>query len=158
MDNLNDFLNNKAFKTFIEKFFLNKNKWLRLRQVNGKAEITVKHILPDNGKIQQIEETEIIVPNIEEGNEFLEAIGFKYKNYFEKERIKYSLDGYEIDIDSWPKIPTYFEIEGKDEEDLEFILNKLGYTLDDTVSFTAKEVFIHYGKSMFDNREMKFDN
>ena len=32
---------------------------------------------------------------------------------------------YELDIDTWPGIPTYVEVEGKDEKDLEIIVNKL---------------------------------
>ena len=73
-----------------------------------------------------------------------------------KDTITYILDGYEIDIDTWPGIPTYFEVEGESEEDLENILNKLGYSMKDTISCTADDVYRKYGKSMFDNRELKF--
>ena len=101
-------------------------------------------------------ETEIEVPNIKEANNLLNALGFAYKSYQEKERITYILDGYEIDIDTWPGIPTYVEIEGDSEEDLEKILNKLGYSIEDTVSCTADKIYEKYGISMFDKREIKF--
>ena len=154
--NIVNMLNGEKFKNFINKFFLNRNKWMRLREVNGKALITIKHILPDKGMIQQIEETEVVVENFDDANDFLEAIGYRYKNYFEKERIKYSIYGYEIDIDTWPEIPTYFEIEGANEENLVNIIEKLGYKKEDILSATANKIFELYGKSMFDNREMKF--
>lgn len=70
------------------------------------------------------EETEIEVPSIKEANNLLEALGYAYKSYQEKERITYVLDGYELDIDTWPKIPTYVEVEGKSETDLDYILKK----------------------------------
>ena len=102
-------------------------------------------------------ETEIEVPSIKEANNLLEALGYSHKSYQEKERITYILDGYELDIDTWPGIPTYVEVEGKDEKDLEKILNKLGYSMTDTVSCTADEIYEKYGLSMFNEREIRFD-
>ena len=103
-------------------------------------------------------ETEFEVPNIKEANNLLEALGYAYKSYQEKERIIYVLEGYELDIDTWPGIPTYVEVEGKSETDLENILNKLDYSMKDTVSCTADEIYEKYGLSMFDRREIKFEN
>ena len=156
-DNVLDYLNDNKLVRFIKKYHNNSKKWIRVRQTNDKTTIAVKHILADNGTgLQQMLETEIDVPSIKEANNLLEALGYSYKSYQEKERITYILDGYEIDIDTWPGIPTYFEVEGESEEDLENILNKLGYSMKDTISCTADDVYRKYGKSMFDNRELKF--
>ena len=46
----------------------------------------------------------------------LKKIGFENRSYQENERISYVLNDIEFDIDSWPMIPTYMEIEGKSEE------------------------------------------
>lgn len=67
------------------------------------------------------------------------------------------LDEYEIDIDTWPGIPTYFEVEGKDEKNLKKIVQKLGYSMSECISCTADEIYEKYGKSMFDKRELKFE-
>ena len=156
-DNVLDYLNDNKLVRFIKKYHNNSKKWIRVRQTNDKTTIAVKHILADNGTgLQQMLETEIDVPSIKEANNLLEALGYSYKSYQEKERITYILDGYELDIDTWPGIPTYFEVEGESEEDLGNILNKLGYSMKDTVSCTADDVYRKYGKSMFDNRELKF--
>ncbi len=158
-NNLLDYLNNTKLIKFINKFHNNSKKWIRVRQTNDKTTITVKHILSDNGTdLQQMLETEIEVSNIEDANNLLEALGFAYKSYQEKERITYILDEYEIDIDTWPGIPTYVEVEGKSKSDLEIILNKLGYSIADTISCTADEIYEKYGLSMFDSREIKFEN
>lgn len=158
-DDLMDYLNNKELEDFINKFHNNSKKWIRVRQTNDKTTIAVKHILADNGtNLQQMLETEIEVPSIKEANNLLESLGYAYKSYQEKERITYVLDDYELDIDTWPGIPTYVEVEGKSEKDLNNILNKLGYSIENTVSCTADEVYERYGLSMFDNRELKFEN
>ena len=158
-ENILEFLNDKKFINFINKYHNNSKKWIRVRQTNDKTTIAVKHILANNGtSLQQMLETEIEVPSIKEANNLLEALGYAYKSYQEKERITYILDGYELDIDTWPGIPTYVEIEGSSEEDLEIILNKLGYSMKDTVSCTADQIYEKYGLSMFDKREIKFKN
>lgn len=105
-----------------------------------------------------MQETEIEVSNIKEANSLLESLGFSYESYQKKIRTTYILDEFELDIDSWPGIPTYVEIEGKLEEELELFLNKLGYSMKDTVSCTADQVYEKYGLSMFNNREIKFEN
>lgn len=158
-DNLLSYLDNNKLIDFISKFHNNSKKWIRVRQTGNKATIAIKHILADNGTdLQQMLETELEVSNVKEANSLLEALGYVYKSYQEKERITYFFDGYELDIDTWPGIPSYVEIEGKSEADLEKIINKLGYSMKDTVSCTADEIYIKYGLSMFDNREIKFEN
>ena len=158
-DNLLSYLDNNKLIDFISKFHNNSKQWIRVRQTGNKATIAIKHILADNGTdLQQMLETELEVSNVKEANSLLEALGYVYKSYQEKERITYFFDGYELDIDTWPGIPSYVEIEGKSEADLEKIINKLGYSMKDTVSCTADEIYIKYGLSMFDNREIKFEN
>lgn len=158
-DNLFEYLNNRKFINFINKFHNNSKKWIRVRQTNDKTTIAVKHILADNGtSIQQMLETEIEVPSIKEANNLLESLGYAYKSYQEKERISYILDEHELDIDTWPGIPTYVEIEGESEIDLDNMLNKLGYRMKDTVSCTADEIYEKYGISMFNAREIKFED
>ena len=158
-DNLLDYLDNIKLIKFINNFHNNSKKWIRVRQTNDKTTIAVKHILaPNKTNIQQMLETEIEVSNIKEANNLLEALGYSYKSYQEKERITYLLDGHELDIDTWPGIPTYVEIEGNSDTELENILNKLGYSMKDTISCTADEIYKKYGLSMFDSREIKFEN
>ena len=141
-ENVLDYLNNNKLNDFIKQFNINPKKWIRLRQTNDKTTLAVKHVLaPNQTKLQQMMETEIEVPSMKEANDLLEALGYSYKSYQEKERISYVFDDHEIDIDTWPGIPTYFEVEGSSEEDLENILNKLGYKLKDGVSCTADDIY-----------------
>lgn len=158
-DNVLDYLNNEELINFINKYHNNSKKWIRLRKTNDKTTIAIKHILaPNETSIQQMLETEMEVPNIDDAKKILEALGYVYKSYQEKERITYILDEYELDIDTWPGIPTYVEIEGKSLDDLKKILNKLGYKIEDTVSCTADEIYQKYGISMFNKRELRFED
>lgn len=153
-----DLLNSDIMLEFVQKLTVNPNKWIRLRDSNGKITLATKHILMNNGtKIQQLMETEIDVSSFEETNDLLLQLGFVHKSYQEKKRIKFRLNNHEIDIDFWPGIPAFLEVEGKSENDIECILNKIGYSLIDTVSCTADEIYRMNGKSMFESRELKFN-
>lgn len=156
-EKLVEILNKKELKDYLRKFRNNSKKWIRIRKAKNKTTIAVKHILADNEtNIQQMLETEIIVESLEDAKELLKALGYSHKSYQEKRRITYVLDNHDIDIDTWPGIPTYFELEGESKEDLENMLAKLGYKMADAVSCSADEVYNKYGKSMFDCRELKF--
>ena len=150
-------LNKKELNTFLERFHNNDKKWIRLRKTNNKTILTVKHILRDNDtKIQQMMEKEIEVPSIEDADNLLETLGFSHKSYQEKIRKTYILKGYEIDIDTWPMLNTFIEVEGKNEKDIEKIINILGYELKDTISCTVDEIYKQNGIDSLMMREIKF--
>lgn len=159
-------LNSSKLEEFISNYKSTTKKWIRLRktieekenkEVKEKTTLTIKHILKDNeSNIQQMQETEIEVSSFEETNELLEKLGFSYRSYQEKVREKYILDEHEIDIDTWPKLSPYVEIEGKDENDIENILSILGYSFKDTISCTVDEIYKKFGLDINNMRELKF--
>lgn len=157
-ENRLEILKKKELLEFMSQFRNNRNKWIRLRKTNQKVTLTVKHILKQKEEtcLQQLLETEIDVPSMKEANEFLEGLGFAHKCYLEKRRISYLFHNHTIDIDTWPKLPTYFEMEGKDEQDIEEVLALLGYTMKDTVSCVVDGVYELYGlKTTNHYRELK---
>ncbi len=100
------------------------NKWLRLRTNGEKTTLTIKNVV-DTNAIGGTEELEIEVSDFELTHQILKELGYNHRGYQENKRITYELDGVEIDIDSWPMIPDYVEIEGKNEEDVKRIIKKL---------------------------------
>ncbi len=50
----------------------------------------------------------------------------------------------------------YAEIEGKDEKDIENILEILGYSFRDTISCTVDEIYKKLGLDINNMRELKF--
>ena len=156
-DNFLEILNDKDLIDFVQCFHNNPKKWIRLRQTNNKTTIAVKHILaPNDTCIQQMLETELEVADINTANSLLEALGFFHRGDEEKERISYVLFDHQIDIDTWPGLPTYFEVEGTSEEDLKDFLSKLGYSLSDTVSCTVDEIYLQHGISILDRKTLRF--
>lgn len=159
-------LNSTTLMSFLDKFKMTTKKWIRLRktisqnannEIKENTTLTIKHILKnDDSGIQQMKETEISVNSLEETNELLENLGFSFRSYQKKRRVKYILNEHEIDIDTWPGLPTYFEIEGKDKTDLENILHILGYSFEDGVSCTVDEIYQTLGKDIKNMRELKF--
>lgn len=93
-----------------------KGKWIRLRTDGNCTTLTYKDIVSNT--IDGTKEVEFEVKDFHKANEFLKKIGFENRSYQENERIQYILNDVEIDIDSWPMIPTYMEIEGKSEEEV----------------------------------------
>ncbi len=159
---LNQF-SDKNIVDIIKEYGINPNKWVRLRSTNGKTTITIKHILnpkiqkENEDGIQKVMETEMEVLSIEEGNSILEQLGFSYRNYQEKQRATYSIDGVEVDIDTWPLIPTYAEIENDSEELIRAIINKLGLQNHEIKSCNAAKVCEKYGIDLYKYRTLKFD-
>lgn len=98
-------------------------KWLRLRTNGEETTLTYKSV--EKNSIDGTKELEIKVEDFEKTNELLELVGIKSKGYQENRRIRYLLDDVEVDIDTWPLIPTYVEIEGKDEDSVNNVIKKL---------------------------------
>ena len=167
IDNVEKILNSEFLLSLLDKFKMTPHKWIRLRktveenidkEVKETITLTIKHVLKNNNSgIQQMKETEILVNSFEETNELLENLGFYYRSYQEKRRVKYILNEHEIDIDSWPGLPTYFEVEGNDKDDLEEILNLLGYSFKDAVSCTVDELYNALGMDINNMKELKFE-
>ena len=99
------------------------DKWIRLRTNGYGTTLTYKSIETDT--IDGTKEVEIKVEDFNTANEFLNKIGFVARNYQENNRIQYFLDDVEIDIDTWPMIPTYLEIEGKSKKEVNDMIKKL---------------------------------
>ena len=143
------------------------SKWIRLIQTGDKTTLTVKHILENpqisDGILQyglsSVEETELAVESIEKGKEFLQSLGFYYRNYQEKKRVSYVYKpmSLEIEIDSWPLIPPYLEIEGKSEKEIYDFVKMLGYSEDDVKIANTCAVYKMYGKNIHDYKELRFE-
>ena len=115
------------------------HKWIRLRTDGNKTTLTIKKI--ENLSIDGTKEMEIEVSNFEETNRMLEELGYRAHTYQENKRIRYVLNDVELDIDSWPYIPTYLEIEGKDEESVKNMIKLLEVNEDKVTSIDVQGVF-----------------
>lgn len=115
------------------------NKWIRLRTNGKKTTLTYKSV--EKNTIDGTKELEVEVSDFEKTKELLEISGIKSKGYQENRRIQYILDDVEIDIDTWPLIPTYVEIEGKDEKSVKEIIKKLELENEKVTALDVQSVY-----------------
>ena len=131
------------------------SKWIRLRTNGIKTTLTIKDLV--TSKIDGTRELEIEVDDFLNTNKILEELGYTPRNYQENRRIQYKLDGVEIDIDSWPMIPTYLEIEGSSEEEVYKIVEKLGYKLEDTTTRDVEGIYNDYGYDVLEINDLRLE-
>lgn len=115
------------------------HKWIRLRTDGDKTTLTIKKI--ESFSIDGTQEMEIEVSDFEKTNKMLEEMGYKSHTYQENKRIRYILNEVELDIDSWPYIPTYLEIEGKNEESVKNMMEILEVDKAKSTSLDVQGVF-----------------
>lgn len=130
-------------------------KWIRLRTNGEKTTLTYKNI--ESNTIDGTKEVEFEVEDFNKANEFLERIGFFNRGYQENDRIQYFLDGVEIDIDSWPMIPTYMEIEGKSKEEVMKMKEKLDLDESKITTLNCDDIYKQiYNIDISKIKELKF--
>jgi adenylate cyclase, class 2 len=112
------------------------SKWIRLRDAGGEATLAVKHITSD--AIDGTHEVEVAVDDFESTNELLAMLGFTPKSYQENRRTSFVLDSVELEIDQWPLIPPYLEIEGQSRDDVVRVAALLGYSEDHRAGLRAE--------------------
>lgn len=130
------------------------NKWIRLRDNGKETTLTIKEIKSDD--IDGTKELEIKASDFESTNMILEKLGYKARSYQENKRTRYMLKNIEIDIDTWPMIPTYVEFEGSSEEDILEVINELGYKRGDIVTYGVSKIYDYYGLNIDDYKILKF--
>lgn len=129
-------------------------KWIRLRTNGKNTTLTVKEVI--SNKIDGTKEIEVEVEDFEKTNELLNEMGFYHRAYQENKRIMYVLNDVEIDIDSWPLIPTYVEFEGKEEKIYE-VCSLLGIEKSELTSLDIEAIYNEvYGIDVLSIKELKF--
>lgn len=132
-------------------------KWIRLRTNGQKTTLAYKDIVSNT--IDGTKEVEFIVDNFDNANEFLNKIGFNARSYQENKRIQYKLEDVEIDIDSWPMIPTYLEIEGNDEVSVNNMINKLNLEKQKITTLNCDDIYRNfYNIDISKIKLLKFNN
>lgn len=120
------------------------NKWIRLRTNGTCNTLTIKEIL-DKGNIDGTSELEIEVSDFHKTKAILEELGYIPRSYQVNERIRYLYKDIEIDIDTWPLIPTFVEIEGKSKEDVLNFLKLIDYNPKHLTTLDIESIYLHYG-------------
>lgn len=137
--------------------------WLRVRDEGDKVTFTFKQRLgmkghPGEQNDDGMEEIETTVGSFNTACRILEKIGLKEKFHEETHRIRYLKGGVEYDIDHWPGIPPYLEIETDNWERLKRAVEELGLRPEDQKIFSTMQVYKIYGINEKDYKEVTFAN
>ena len=133
-------------------------KWIRLRQDGEIVEITIKYIYSNkaNYNIDEVKEIEIKADNFEMANKLIEEMGYYRKKLAEKQRDSYSYQGMDIEIDEWPLLEPYIEIEGNNIDKIYELANLLGYSKEQTRVMNTEDVYLEKGIDLSKYEEMTF--
>lgn len=118
------------------------NKHVRLRQNKKGAKVTYKNHFEHSatGTI----EYEISVDNPDITHLLLEAVGLEAYRKQEKKRHSLKLDEVMFDIDTWPRMPTYVELEGPSEDALKIAAEKVGLSWEKVIFENPRTVIEKY--------------
>ncbi len=119
--------------------------WVRLRDEGDKVTLAYKQRLGvadkkgmnDSG----MEEIEVQVSDFETTKLFLLRIGLIEKFSQEKKRVSFEKGKVKYDIDIWPRLDPYLEIEGDTWEAVDAAITELGFNLQDKKICSATQIY-----------------
>lgn len=142
---------------------LDKNhSWLRLRDEGEQITLSLKKRLgvdEDNKKNNDagMEEIEIKVNNFDETANLILSLGFVEKHYAENKRTRWLKDGVEFDIDIYPELETFLEIEAPTWEKIDEAIGWLDLNQEDKKIFSTNQAYALKGIKVADYIRLAFD-
>ena len=132
------------FFDFHDRSLSERGAFLRIRSIGGRGEITYK------GREKNIEgcktrnEIQTEASDSRQLTAIIEKLGLEKGMHAEKARTSYNLGGVRIEIDEYPEIPPFLEIEGANEDSVRRAVEKLGFKMGDTTTKDWAEVLRVY--------------
>ena len=136
-----------------------KGAWIRLRDEGDKIQLSFKQRLgmQDNtGNDEGMKEIELTVSDFETTAKFLYELGLVNKFYFENKRTRYEKDGVEFDIDEWPLLEPYLEIEADSWENIDEAIAWLDLDKSDMKKFSTTQIYALKGINDKDYSKLTF--
>ncbi len=136
--------------------------WLRLRDEGDKVTLGFKQRLgmtSQDGSSNDagMREVEIVVSDFDKAAELILALGFIEKFYQENRRTRWIKDGVEFDIDTWPELEPYLEIEASSWEKIDEAVTMLDLNPEDKKVFSTHQIYKLKGINELDYQRIAFD-
>lgn len=136
--------------------------WIRLRTEGEKSTLTFKQRLGTNlrnnlGGDEGMYERETVVSDFDATRDILLKAGLVEKMYQENKRTHYIMGDVECDIDTWPLIVPYLEIEGKTWDAVYGAGEKLGFKKEDAKIFSTNQIYRLQGLDDRNYTRLTFD-
>ncbi|MEC3977917.1 class IV adenylate cyclase [Amycolatopsis sp. H20-H5] len=128
--------------------------WIRLRDDGERVTLAVKKIEHDG--IDGTHEWETTVGDFDTANELLGRLKYTPKAYQENRRTSYLVGTVAIELDEWPLIPPYLEIEGNTADEVRETASLLGFAADQLTSVNTTKVYARYGIDLASISDLRF--
>jgi len=130
---------------FPDKRLEKEGKVLRLRKKDDKVILTFKKLITQK-EAKIMDEYEVEVKDFGLIKEIFEGIELLPIYEFIKHRKTYELNQTHFEIDKYPEIPPFLEIEAPDLQKVYEMIPNLGFSKEDVNSYSIKDVLEYYGK------------
>ncbi|MCC2631960.1 MAG: adenylyl cyclase [Patescibacteria group bacterium] len=136
--------------------------WIRVRDEGEQVTLSFKQRKGTSShdgatNDQSMEEIELVVSDFARMATFFERIGLKQKFYEENRRVRWTKDDLEFDIDYWPELNPYLEIEAKSWEKIDEAIALLGLNPTDKKIFSTFQIYQLAGINELDYSEVTFN-
>lgn len=98
--------------------------WVRVRDEGDKTTLAYKQL--NDRTVDGTHEVSVVVDSFDATVSLLKAIGLQQTSYQETKRESWELMGTQIELEEWPWIKRFIEIEAEDEQTLGETARKLG--------------------------------
>lgn len=126
-------------RNFDSEYMTQNHAWVRVRDEGGHITMTYKQTNDDT--ITGTQEVNLVVNDFDSARAFLSATGLIEKSYQETKRESWELDEVQIEIDSWPWLPAFVELEGPTESKLRDIARQLNFDWDNHLAGDVTAVY-----------------
>lgn len=116
--------------------------WIRVRDEGDKVTLSYKQL--QNRSVTGTKEISVDVSDFDTSCAFLETIGFESYTYQETKRESWVVGEVQIEIDTWPWMPSFIEIEAPSEELLWQTVDDLGLKKAEALFGSVEIVYQHY--------------
>ena len=135
----------KISDEMLEEWLFSKPEWkvfsgrVRVRKQGEKVEVAYKETKQETSKGNL--EIEFVVSNVKSALYFLEKLGLTNPRHQQKRRVHYVINNVSVDIDFWPRIPPFVEIEAASLKQVKTIAGQLGFDMKDSCELDAFQVY-----------------
>ena len=137
------------------------NAWIRLRTNGKETTLTFKQTIKDKKStfLRDLgaKEIEVEVSDFKKTFILLQNIGLIVKREEKNRRIRYQKSAVVYDIDFWPQIPPYLEIEADSLAETKRAAAELGLDGEKGLICSSGDIYIHYGINVHDYKIVTFD-
>ncbi|NQU79446.1 CYTH domain-containing protein [Candidatus Woesearchaeota archaeon] len=124
---------------FPDGMLLDKGRYVRVRKIAGRVELVFKDPIQSDD-FKMYDETEIVVDDFDTACLLVEKIGLKCFREMEKYRASYKIGNVKIEIDKYPGLPWFFEVEGGSVESVMKTVSDFGFDFNDKNKVSSKMI------------------